>query len=291
MAFANTVEYAKLFQTELDEVAVQESVTGWMDANAGAVIYDGGSEIKIPQMALDGLADYSRASGYVDGDIDFSYQTHTIANDRGRRFQLDAMDVNETNFVMNAGAVLANFQREYVIPEVDAVRIAGLAEASQLEATLPADATPEEAFATFKQGILQVRDAGYAGQLVAHVTYAFKGLLESHLNLQSDTFSINGIDTQLPSIDGVGLIATTSDRMHTEVTLSSDGFTPAGEEIPFLIAPLDSAVGVNKQDVPRIFTPDENQHADAWIVTYRRYYDVIVPDNKAKLVLLGKKEA
>ena len=48
----NTLAAATLFMTMLDKVAVQEATTGWMDANAGRVIYNGGDEVKIPTMAL-----------------------------------------------------------------------------------------------------------------------------------------------------------------------------------------------------------------------------------------------
>ena len=56
----NTLAYAKIFMKALDEQAVQEATTGWMDANAGQVIYSGGDEVKVPKMSLDGLADYDR---------------------------------------------------------------------------------------------------------------------------------------------------------------------------------------------------------------------------------------
>ena len=35
----NTLATETLFQRTLDKLAVQEAVTGWMDANAGQVIY------------------------------------------------------------------------------------------------------------------------------------------------------------------------------------------------------------------------------------------------------------
>ena len=34
----NTLQYATLFQKNLDLLAVQEATTGWMDANAGQVL-------------------------------------------------------------------------------------------------------------------------------------------------------------------------------------------------------------------------------------------------------------
>ena len=48
----NTLATATLFQETLDKVAMHEALTGWMEENAGQVIYNGGAEIKIPKMSL-----------------------------------------------------------------------------------------------------------------------------------------------------------------------------------------------------------------------------------------------
>lgn len=48
----NTLATETLFQRTLDKLAVQEAVTGWMDANAGQVIYSGGKEVKIPKLSV-----------------------------------------------------------------------------------------------------------------------------------------------------------------------------------------------------------------------------------------------
>ena len=109
----NTLEYASIFQKNLDLLAIQESLTGWMDANAGQVIYNGGSEVKIPKMTVDGLADYDRDAGYTQGGIAVSYQTREMTQDRGRKFQLDAMDIDETNFVATASRVMGEFSRSF----------------------------------------------------------------------------------------------------------------------------------------------------------------------------------
>ena len=63
----NTLAAATLFMTMLDKVAVQEATTGWMDANAGRVIYNGGNEVKIPKCPfreweiMTGITDIHRA--------------------------------------------------------------------------------------------------------------------------------------------------------------------------------------------------------------------------------------
>ena len=46
---ANTIEYAKVFQNELDKQICEGSTSGWMEDNAARVIYNGGSEIKMPK--------------------------------------------------------------------------------------------------------------------------------------------------------------------------------------------------------------------------------------------------
>ena len=47
MPTINTLATATLFQQTLDQVVVQEALTGWMEANAGQVLYNGGAEVKI----------------------------------------------------------------------------------------------------------------------------------------------------------------------------------------------------------------------------------------------------
>ena len=95
----NTLATATLFMTQLDKIAVQEATTGWMDANAGQVIYNGGSEVKIPKMNVQGMGDYDRDNGYQRGSVTLEYETRKMTQDRGRLFQLDPMDINENNFV------------------------------------------------------------------------------------------------------------------------------------------------------------------------------------------------
>ena len=53
-------------------------------------------------MDMQGLADYSRNSGYVQGDVTLTNETVKCNFDRGRRFTVDTMDDLET-----AGLLLA----------------------------------------------------------------------------------------------------------------------------------------------------------------------------------------
>ncbi|MDR2560093.1 MAG: hypothetical protein LBC86_11225 [Oscillospiraceae bacterium] len=124
----NTIEYAAVFQKELDKQVLEASTSGWMEENAGQVIYSGGKEIKLPVISTQGLADYDRDTGYSTGAVTFNYETYKMTQDRGRRFRLDAVDVDETAFAMSAANVASEFQRTRVIPEIDAYRYSTLAE-------------------------------------------------------------------------------------------------------------------------------------------------------------------
>ena len=53
---SNTIEYAKVFQQELDKQVMEGCTSGWMEENASQVIYNGGSEIKCPKCPFRGLA-------------------------------------------------------------------------------------------------------------------------------------------------------------------------------------------------------------------------------------------
>ena len=59
---ANTITYAKVFPEELDKQVLEGSTSGWMEENASQVIYNGGNEIKMPKMSLQGLGSYVTAT-------------------------------------------------------------------------------------------------------------------------------------------------------------------------------------------------------------------------------------
>jgi hypothetical protein len=305
---ANVLEFATLFQANLDLLAVQTLKTGFMDANAGQVKYTGGNEVKVPKLSVQGLGDYSRTGGYVDGSVTLEYQTLAMTQDRGRKFLLDAMDVDETNFIATAGNVMGEFQRTMLVPEIDAYRISKLA----TTAMGVADDTQVEygytvAAATIinkiKAGIKVVREAGYDGELDILATFDTVGAVEEAAlgKLTAVTFAQGGINTQVPQIDGCPLIAVPSNRMYTAITLY-DGST-AGQEtggfikgttakdINFLIVARTSPIAVTKQDKMRIFTPDTYQKANAWSMDYRRYHDIWVLDNKKNSLFVNIKDA
>ena len=307
----NTLAYATIFQRNLDLLAVQESKTGWMDANAGQAKYDGGAEVKIPKMTINGLGDYDRDTGYVQGGVTLSYETKQMTQDRGRKFQLDAMDVDETNFVPEAARVMAEFQRTKVVPEIDAYRISKVTAAAIASDTAGTTGQVEYGYTPaaatiltkIEDGIQYVRDCGYTGTLMIQCNGATAKAIKlaGLANIRNTTFSQGGINMEVPSIDNCPIIETAKDRMYSAITMY-DGTTSGQKaggyvkgssalDVNFLIIPREVPIAVTKQDKMKIFTPEQNQDADAWKMNYRRYHDLWVLDNKALGIFANIKDA
>lgn len=295
----NTLEYSKIFQTELDQQMIDESTTGWMEENAGQVKYTGGNEVKIPTITTQGMGDYDRDKGYVQGAVTLTYQTFQMTQDRGRKFILDAMDVDETNFVADAGAVLGEFQRANVIPEIDSYRY------SKIFALAKAKSKATEGYTPAKQTILEklladvaaIRDIFTAAELVITMSPLTAAILNAALEgsrrLNIIDFKQGNISTRVKSIDDMPILEAPSARLKTiykkndgkTVGQEAGGLVPdtSAKDINWIICPKKSPQAVSKQDKVRIFTPEENQSANAWQIDYRRYHDLWIPEKRLDL--------
>lgn len=295
----NTIETRQVFQTELDKQMMEGLTSSFMDANAGQVIYNGGSEVKIPKMSLTGLKDYSRGDGYPSGSITLEYETRTMKMDRGVSFQIDAMEVDESNFVATAGTVLGEFQRTKVIPEVDAYRYSTVAELAK-ENTVIAAVTEANVYKLLIKDISAVQDrVGESTPLICCMSGTAKGFLnastEFNKNIEVTEFKRGEITTKVRVVNGVPILTVPSDRMYHKYTFkpgnlenpAESGFEKAeGAELAdWIILPLAAAIAVCKQDKGKIIDPDTNQKADAWFIGYRKYHDVWVKDSQLKAIL------
>ena len=119
----NAIELFKQYIAMLDEIYKLEAKTNVLDG-ANELVRQGANanELVIPKISMDGLADYSRSSGYVNCDVDFTFETVKCNFDRGRMFTVDVMDNIET-MGMVFGKLSSEFVRTKVIPELDAFRI------------------------------------------------------------------------------------------------------------------------------------------------------------------------
>lgn len=292
MAF-NTLAYAEKLQTALDKKAEADLTSGWMDANAGQVIYHGGRDIKIPKMSFTGLKDYDRENGYPAGGVTLEYETMTMTMDRGTKFQLDEMDIDETNFVASASTVAGEFQRLEVVPEVDAYRYSKIAAECKTNA-VTYDVDPLTVLEALIEDIAAVVDeVGENEKLVISINALVKAQLEKLKEFKTivavDDFVRGEIRTKVRTINDVPLLPVPSTRMRDKYVFNDGktdgqkdgGFAPADDakQINWIVMPKRAPIAVCKQDKCRIFTPDQNKDADAWQVNYRKYHDIWVKDS------------
>lgn len=289
----NTLAYATKLQAGLDKKAEADLTSGWMDANAGQVIYTGGDEVKIPKMSLTGLKDYDRDSGYQMGSVSLTYETMKMTMDRGTKFQLDEMDIDETNFVTSASTVAGEFQRTKVIPEVDAYRYSRIA-ALCTDNAVSYDVDSNTVFNHLLDDIAAVVDkVGENETLVISINSLVKTQLEKletfKKSVSVEDFMRGEIQTKVKAVNGVVLMPVPSARMRTKYVFKDGktdgqkegGFAPADDakQINWIIMPKRAPIAVCKQDKVKIFTPAQNQTADAWLFTYRKYHDLWVKDS------------
>ena len=90
MPFNNTIALAQRYLPLLDEVYKYSSRSAILD-NPN-VQFIGGNAVKVFKTSMDGLGDYNRNNGYVNGNVNGSWETMTLEQDRGRSFQIDRMD-------------------------------------------------------------------------------------------------------------------------------------------------------------------------------------------------------
>lgn len=298
----NTIEYSKLMQKKLDQAVIIGATTGWMEANAGEVIYNGGDEVKIPTMTTSGLADYDRDNGFVQGGITLKYNTYKMTQDRGRTFQIDRMDVDESGFVATSANLIKTFQTQQVIPEIDSYRYSTIADiaikANQSEAI---NLTADNALTKIREHIRAVQDiVGDDVPLILTMSTKTRALIEDSpkigKSIDTANFKQGNMSFKVKSLDESVIRIAPSSRLKTKYEIL-DGTTSGQEagglkaaadakDINWIITPQRVPIAISKTDKLRVFEPDTNQKADAWKIDYRKYHDLWIKESDKKIIFV-----
>ena len=293
----NTLQYSQQFQTVLDAQMLASATSAFMEANAGQVKYDGGDTVHIPEISMQGLAKYDRDEGFNQGSVTLKFNPYKMTQDRGRTFQLDSMDVNETNFVVTAGTVMGEFQRTQVIPEIDAYRYSKIAALATAENKVTTAFTPAVAtiLEKLEAEITEIQDVvGEDEGLIVVMSTKLRTILNNadkfnrYLNVAE--FKNGSINTTVKSFNDIPILGVPSARMKTAYVFN-DGKTAnqqaggfkadtGAKDINWIIMPQRAPIAVSKTDKVRVFSPDINQKADAWKIDYRKYHDLWIPKNR-----------
>lgn len=287
----NTLEFATKFSGELDKIVVQKAVTGFLADNVFRQKFVGAKTVIMPDIDFVGLADYDRDKGFARGATTISHQSFELTKDRGRQLMLDREDLDETGVANLAGQVLGEFARTKVAPEVDAYVLFKLAGVAKTQKNSTTESGTGKYFADFIEQINAIRaEIGHDEELVAFVDNSFHtGLITSDefgKTIDVGSFKKGEVDTQVTRVNGVPIIPVADSRMKTSYTFGDNGFAPAedAKSIRLIVMPKKAASLVKKTETMRIFTPDQNKDADAYVFNYRLYYDVFVKKSNLNFI-------
>ena len=287
---ANAITLFKKYIDLLDEVYKNSSLTKDLDGDSTLVKAGANAnEIIIPKISMDGLADYSRNGGYVNGSVTLTNETVTFNYDRGRKFSVDNMD-NEESAGLAFGRLSSEFIRTKVVPEMDAFRFAsycGTTGISTATGTL-ADGAAVLAALVVSQNKMDEEEVPLEDRILYITPTNFN--------------AINAIDTTkskevLASFSKVVKVPQT--RFYTAISLN-DGVTAdeeiggfkkatAGKDINFMVIHKKAILQYPKHTVNKVIAPEVNQDSDGWLFFYRAYGLADMYENKVAGVYVHHK--
>ena len=304
----NIIEYAEIWTTALDQQVEQVATSGWMEPNSSRIQYVGGKKVRVPTLLTTGLGDYTRGTGavnrgkYAKGSIDLSYIDYELEMDRSAEFAFDRHDVDESGFIVQAPAVMGEFQRANVIPEIDSFRysrIASLVMAQGAAAYKSQALTTSNVIDEFLGQVRAMQNVTGidTADLVATLPFSVYSILERSAEVSKQisvqAFERGAVSFEVKAINGIPLIPVVENRMKTAYIFHDGatdmGFEPAAgaKTINWIITPRSLPIAISKTDNLKVFAPDVNQDGDDWLIQYRKYHDLWIMHNQLNQIVLS----
>lgn len=286
---ANAITHFKKYIDLLDTVYQQAAATSILDADATTVRMGANAgEFLIPKISMNGLADYSRSTGYVKGDVTIGYETKMCNYDRGRKFTVDAMDNEETAGIA-FGKLASEFIRTKVVPEMDAFRFAKYAETANILSESGALTTGTDVLTALQTAVNAQDEAEVSPE--GKVLFITPTLLTLAKNV--DTTKSKAILDRFEKI-----ITVPQTRFYTAIDMkdgtssneTAGGYAGAtgGYKINFMIINRDAVIQFGKHTVNKVVSPEENQTDDGYMFFYRAYSIAETYENKVKGIYLNR---
>lgn len=286
---SNAIALFKKYVPMLDEAYKVGALTSILDG-APELAREGANanELIIPKMSMQGLANYDRNSGYVTGDVTLTNESVPVDYDRGRMFTIDTQDNAETAGIA-FGKLAGEFIRTKVVPEIDAYRLAKLAQTSGIGTVAAANLTTGDAvIAALRAGLNAMNEAEVPlTDRILFITATLYNLIKDLDNTKSRAV--------LEDFSSVVQVPQT--RFYTKIALTANGaggYTKDavdGKNINFQIVHKPAVIQFTKHIAPKVITPEANQSADAWKFGYRIVGVNAAYENKVAGIYLHKATA
>ncbi len=286
---ANQIALAESFVPFVDEAYKAESKSAILDTANQFVRFTGANTVNIYNLDPVGMANYDRNAGFVPGDVTGTWQPYVLETDRGRSYQVDVLDNDET-LGLTMGYLLSTVERQHIVPEVDAYRfsqIASGADSNQIVTeTLSAGAATVASIDT-ASAALDDAEVPYEGRIlfVSPSTYKLLkgGITRMIMNDERD------VNYAIEMYNDMRVIRVPQGRFQTAITLNAPttssgagGFAPASgaAAINYMIVHPSAVRQVMKHYAARVFSPEQNIEADAWRVQPRFAHGAWVLNHK-----------
>lgn len=265
----NSIELFKQYVTLLDEVYKLASLTGVLDGAAELARQgSNANELIIPKIDMSGLANYSRNSGYVDGEVTLTNETVKCNFDRGRMFTVDYLD-NAESAGIAFGRLASEFIRTKVVPELDAFRLAQYASLDGISTGSGALTSGANVITALRAAVNEMDEAEVPQtERYLFITPTLAGMIDD-LDTSKSKKVMDGF---------AGVIKVPQTRFYSSIKQLSGasgeevgGYTKGGnaKNINFEIIHKPAVIQYQKHIAPKVITPEANQSSDGWKFGYR----------------------
>lgn len=290
----NSIALAEKYVPLLDEKYAISSRTAILDTTSEYVRFTGADTVNLYELDLVGMGNYDRNAGYVPGDITGTWRPYVLETDRGRSYMVDYLDQDET-LNLTVTNTLRVAQEQHIIPEIDAFRFAEYAAGAGNVATPAVIASGSDAVDAIDAATVALDDdeVPYEGRIL-FVTPTVYGYLKAGITRMVMNRD-NNVNYNVDMYNDMRVITVPQKRFYTAIDLAAPttssgagGYSKdaGATDINFMIIHPSAVFQVIKHYVPRIFSPNNNPAADAWLIQPRYAHGAWVKHNKADGIYL-----
>lgn len=276
----NSIALATKYQPLLDEIFKLSALTA--DLESDKVKFDGVHTVKIMKIKVPALGKYTRNSGFTSGDVEVTWQDWELTQDRGRSFDIDSVD-NEETMDMTFGAACNEFIRTKVAPQIDTYRFSTLASKEGISSASGALESGADVIAALRTATQTMdNDEVPKEGRILYITYEAKGFV--------DDLDLTKSKAVMSRFAKVIEVPTTRFYTNSQYNTTTEEIerSSTSKDINFLIVAPSAVQATAKHQKLRIFLADgdegtganKNQKKDAHEFQYRIVHDINVYENK-----------
>lgn len=262
----NNIELTTKYLPLLDEVYKNEVKTSVLDGDEATIQKGQNGEIKVAKLDMDALGDFSRNSGYTEGNTTLTWETIKYDKERSQKLHIDRLD-NEESLGVAVAKLSSEFLRTKVAPETDAARIAKIAGVEGITKKAETISTGDEMYKALRAGTNYMDEKEVSAEnRILFITPTGKALVDD-----LETYKSKSVMSRFAQV-----IEVPQTRMYTAIDLNTGednyGYKKAegAGDINFLIVEKSAVVTAMEQYI-KYFTPDQDQNGDSHVFPYRNY--------------------